>query len=69
MNNIYWRLLLLALIILAVMIVYHWCADASTSLGGILPSRSNSPQYNLASGIICAIGVWGLVRLLHKGSG
>ena len=65
--NIYWRLFLLVLAILAGLIVYRWFADAGSVLSGILPSARNSPRYNLAAGLMCAIGVWGLIRLPGSG--
>lgn len=67
MNIDYWRLFLLALGILAVVIVWRWFADAGNAFTGIFPSSRNTPRYNLAAGIMCAIGVWGLIRLIRNG--
>lgn len=68
MNIDYWRLFLLALGILAVVIVWRWVTDTGSAFAGIFPSSHSSPGYNMAAGIMCAIGVWGLVRLLRGGS-
>ncbi len=68
MNIDYWRLFLLALAVLAALIVLRWFADAGNAFAGIFPSARNLSRYNLAAGIMCAIGVWGLVRLLRGGS-
>jgi len=66
MNIDFWRIFLVALVILAGMIVWHWVSDAGIAAAGILPSSGNSPRYNLAAGIMCAIGIWGLFRLLRS---
>ena len=67
MNIDYWRLFLLALGILAVVIVWRWFAEAGNDVIGIFPSSRNGARYNLAAGIMCVIGVWGLIRLLRNG--
>ena len=63
----YWRLFLLVLVILAGVIVWRWFADAGSAFTGIFPSARNPSRYNLAAGIMCAIGVWGLFRLIRNG--
>ena len=67
MNVNYWRLFLVALAILAVLIVHRWFADAGNALAGIFPSARNSSRYNIAAGLMCVIGLWGLVRLIRNG--
>ena len=68
MNIDYWRLFLLALALLAVMIVFRWFSDAWNAFASVLPSSNNSPRYNLAAGVMCLIGGWGVIRLLRGGS-
>lgn len=63
----YWRLFLVALAIMAVVIVYRWGADAGGAVAGILPSARNSSRYNIAAGLMCVIGLWGVVRLIRNG--